>query len=105
MKLNPGSMAKASSRHPWRTIGIWAVLFILMGTISGKLLAGALTSDIAFTNLPESLRAQELMEQNVTGKQLDTEFVIVQNQSVTADDPSFSTYVNGVKAKLQGLGK
>ena len=105
MKLNPGSMAKASSRHPWRTIGIWAVVFMLMGTISGKLLADVLTSDIAFTNRPESLQAQQLMEKNVTGKQLDTEFVIVQNQSVTADDPSFTSYVNGVKAKLQGLGK
>ena len=29
MKINPESLARASSRHPWRTVGIWAVILVL----------------------------------------------------------------------------
>jgi len=28
MRINPESLAKASSRHPWRTVGIWVALLV-----------------------------------------------------------------------------
>jgi hypothetical protein len=29
MKINPETLARASSRHAWRTVGIWAVILVL----------------------------------------------------------------------------
>ena len=31
MRLNPETIARASSRHPWRTIGVWLVLIAAWG--------------------------------------------------------------------------
>ncbi len=39
MKINPESLARASSRHPWRTVGIWAVILVLGFAASGILLS------------------------------------------------------------------
>ena len=63
MRLNPESIARASSRHPWRTVGIWAVILILGFGASGVLLSDALTTDFDFTNNPEAIQAQKLLEQ------------------------------------------
>ena len=63
MKLNPETIARASSRHPWRTVGIWAVILILGFGASGVLLSDALTTDFDFTNNPEAIQARELLEQ------------------------------------------
>ncbi len=59
MKLNPESLAKASSRHPWRTVGAWVGLIVLMGVVSARLLTGVLTDDMAFTNEPEAAQGAE----------------------------------------------
>ena len=63
MKLNPETLARASSRHAWRTVGIWAVILILGFGASGALLSKALTTDFDFTNNPEAIRAQTLLQQ------------------------------------------
>ena len=55
MRLNPESIARASSRHPWRTVGIWAVILIL-GFRASVLLSDALTTDFDFTNNPKRSR-------------------------------------------------
>ena len=61
MRINPETLARASSRHPWRVIGIWGVLFLVMVGVSSSLLGGVLTNDISFTNKPESIKATILM--------------------------------------------
>jgi hypothetical protein len=38
MRLNPESIARASSKHPWRTVGVWFVIFVLAGAASSALL-------------------------------------------------------------------
>ena len=38
MRLNPEALARASSKHPWRTLGIWFVLIVTMGGVSNALL-------------------------------------------------------------------
>jgi len=55
--MSPESIARASSHHPWRTLGVWVVLIVTMGAVSSALLGDALSQDIAFTNHPESVRA------------------------------------------------
>ena len=62
MKLNPETLAKATSRHPWWTIAAWVVLIVLMAFVSSALLGGVVTDDVEFTSRPESIRAQHMIE-------------------------------------------
>lgn len=105
MKLNPESIARASSRHPWRTIGLWLVLIVAMGAVSSQLLGDVLTQDFEFTNRPESVRAQEVIDEEfANGSEVEsTEFVIVQSESLTVDDPRFREVVTGLQGKIAAL--
>ncbi len=107
MRMSPESIAKASSHHPWRTLGVWIVLIVTMGAVSSALLGDALSQDIAFTNHPESVRAQDLIDQKfpTKGSQSDnTVFFIVQSSSATIDDPAFHQVVTGLQGKIGALG-
>jgi RND superfamily putative drug exporter len=105
MKISPESFARSSSRHPWRTVIAWVVVVMAMGTLTSKLLEGVLSNDIAFTNAPESVRAQDVLDEKFLGiakgaDRPDTEFVIVQSQSTTVDDAAYKTYVTEVRDAL-----
>jgi len=105
MKLNPESIARASSRHPWRTLGIWAVVVLSMGTLSQKLLADVLTQDIAFTNRPESVRAQDVIDAKFGGSSNeDTEFLIVSSPTAVATDPAYQQHVQTLTNAVRALG-
>jgi RND superfamily putative drug exporter len=106
MRLNPETLARSSSRHPWRTLGVWVVLIVAMGAVTTRLLAGVLTQDIAFTNKPESVRAQDVLDSTfATTRSADTEFFIVHSGSSTVDDPEFKAVVQRVQAGVAALGK
>ena len=49
--------------------------------MTGASLSGVLTQRHLFTNKPESIKAQDVIDQQFTGQQagLDTEYVIVQS--------------------------
>jgi uncharacterized membrane protein YdfJ with MMPL/SSD domain len=105
MKVNPESLARASSHHPWRTIGVWVLFVVVMGAITGSLLEGALSNDVAFTNRPESVQAQDVLDQKFLGIEPgtsppDTEFVIVQSSTGTVDDPAYEAYVTQLQQAL-----
>src|SRR5919106_1011618 len=102
MKLNPESLARASSRHPWRTLGIWVVLIGTMGFVSSQLLGDVLTQDIEFTNEPESVRAQEVLDERFSdgAETASTEFFIVQSDTLSVDDPRFESAVRGLQAEI-----
>jgi RND superfamily putative drug exporter len=106
MKLNTASIARASSRHPWRTLTIWLIALVAMGALSNALLADVLTQDISFTNKPESVQAQDVIDQKfTTGNEPDsTEFVIIQSDSLNVDDPQFESVVSAVQDKVVALG-
>ena len=66
MKINPETLARGSSRHPWRTVGIWAAILIAGFTASATLLSPALTTNFDFTNNPEAKQAQQILEQRAS---------------------------------------
>ncbi len=104
MKLSPEALARASSRHPVRTIAIWLLVVAAMGVVSSKLLAGVLTQDFTFTNKPESVRAQDLLDAKYhTNNDQDTEFVIVGSKTHTVDDPGFQQAVKGLQDQVAAL--
>ena len=106
MRLNPESLARASSRHPWRTIVVWvAVLAGSFALISAGLFGDALTNGIAFTNEPESVQAQQLIEERLRGEEPDTEFVLVTSDSATVEDPIYQEFVDGIQTEISSLGE
>ncbi len=106
MKLSPESLARASSRHPWRTLGVWLVAIIAAGVLSSALLSGVLNQDIAFTNKPESVKAQDIIDARFTapGNKADSsEFFVIQSKSLTVDDPGYQALVTKLKDQIAAL--
>jgi putative drug exporter of the RND superfamily len=105
MKLSPESLARASSRHPWRSIVIWVMVIASMGFVSSRLLGDVLTQEFEFTNEPESVRAQEVIDQKFSGgtEVASTEFFIVQSETLTIDDPRFEEAVGGLQEQIADL--
>jgi putative drug exporter of the RND superfamily len=104
MKLSPESLARASSRHPWRTIGIWVVVIVSMGIVSSRLLGDVLSQEFEFTNRPEAVRAQEVIDEKFqTNGAEDTEFVIVLSDSLTIEDAQFEEAVTGLQEEIAAL--
>jgi RND superfamily putative drug exporter len=103
MKLNPESIARASSRHPWRTVVVWLVVIATAGFLSATLLGDALTTDVAFTDRPESVRAQTLLDE-MRGDPKFSEFVVVAGHGITVSDPRYQQFVGELQAALEGLG-
>jgi RND superfamily putative drug exporter len=98
------SLARASARRPWVTIGLWVALFLVAGYLIMNLLADALTTDADITTNPESKQARALIEERLRGPQRVNEIVIVQSESATVDDPSFRTFVETLYADVSALG-
>jgi putative drug exporter of the RND superfamily len=103
MKLNPEAFAKASSRHPWRTLAAWVVAIVGMGAVSSTLLSGVLTDDVAFTNRPESARAQDVIDQKFRNATEDTEFLVVRSETQTWGQ-DYAAFVQRLKHDTQALG-
>ena len=95
MRINPESLARASSRHPWRVVIGWIVLIVAAGATTGVLLGGVLNNDIEFTNQPESVRAQTVIDERFTQESAgaSTEYVIVSSDGQTVDDDEFRAFV------------
>ncbi|MGH2589866.1 MAG: MMPL family transporter, partial [Actinomycetota bacterium] len=104
MRLNPETIARATSRHPWRTIGAWLVILVgSFSLVSAGLFTDALTNGIDFTNTPESKEAAQLIEAKLRGEEPDTELVLVTSQSSTVQDERFAGYVAALQAEIDAL--
>jgi uncharacterized membrane protein YdfJ with MMPL/SSD domain len=101
MRLSPETLARASSRRPLRTLAIWVVSIIAMGYVSSQLLAGVLSQDFNFTNKPESVRAQDIIDQKFhTNTDRDTELVIVHSDSLPVENAGFEAAVQGLENRI-----
>ena len=105
MNLSTEALARASSRRPWVTIGIWVAALAVAVVLNGTLLAGALTSEFAFTNDPDAQRAQRMLEERLRGPRKITEIVIVQSETLTVDDEAFQSRVETLFGEILGLGR
>jgi len=103
MKINPESLARASSRHAWRTVAIWAVILVLGFAASGALLSNALTTDFDFTNNPEAIRAQTLLQQKGLEQDVTPETFVMTGAPGAATDPAFIEQVNGALNDIRAI--
>jgi RND superfamily putative drug exporter len=105
MQLNPESLARVSSKHAWRTIGIWLVILIAGFATSAAMLSNALTTDFNFTNNPEAIRAQKILEHERLERDISTETIVMTGgDGAAVQDPAFAERVNAALGDLRGLG-
>ena len=105
MKLNPESLARASSRHPGRTVAVWLLILVAGAASAATLLGPALTTNFDFTNNPEAKRAKSILEERKLTQDIVTETFVVASESAGAiQDPVFTERVNGLLGSLSDLG-
>jgi uncharacterized membrane protein YdfJ with MMPL/SSD domain len=95
MKLSTTSLASASARHPWRTIGAWIVATVLAVLAIVTLLGGSLTTEGEPTNNPESKRAENarLAAFPPDPSTAASDIVIIRSDEYTVDSAPFEAYV------------
>ena len=87
-----GRMAAGSARHPWSVIGAWLVLIIGL-TVASGIAGGSFTTQIEFTNDPESQRGLNVLE-TARGPIPLQETVVVSHPTLSVDDPEFESFVS-----------
>ena len=103
MKLSPEAVARASSRHPWATVGVWVAAIAVAGYLTSTFLAEALTTDIDFTDRPEAVQARDLIEK-MRGEQKLAEFVVVVSETRTVGDAEYAQFVGRLQGAVTALG-
>ena len=102
--LSTTGLTRASANHPWRTIGIWAVVLVASFMLVGALLSDALTTEARLTNMPDSRRGQELLEDRLRGPFKANEAIVITSDTLTVDSEAFKAYVQGISSEVTGLG-
>ena len=97
-------LARTSARHPWTVIIVW-IFILAVAVLSARALLGkALTTQGSFTNHPQSIQAQNLIEQRLTGPAKDTELLVVHSGTLTVSDPRYAAFVTGLRSSVLALG-
>ena len=98
MRLSTQTVTTASARHPWRTIGIWIVTFVLAIAAIGILLGDSLTTEGAPTNNPESERAIDAIARAFppNPETFTTDVVVIRSERYTVDAPEFRAFADAL---------
>ena len=102
MRLTTETLARASSRHPWRTFAIWLLVIAAAGFVSSRFLADALTTSAEFTNDPEAKQAAELIESRF-GEEGITQVFIVGSAAGSVEDDEFRAHVTDLQSAALAL--
>jgi RND superfamily putative drug exporter len=83
-------------------LAIWGLLAVLGIVLTGGLLSSALTSDSGVTSNPESLRAQDLIDERLPGSDALDELVTVRSERLTVRDAAYAARVRRLADELRG---
>ncbi|HUK76835.1 MAG TPA: MMPL family transporter [Thermoleophilia bacterium] len=103
-RISPQTVARYSAIHPWKTIGLWAVLVVIAFGLIGAFLPGALTAQYTFISNPGSRKGADLLEQRMGMPQKAHEIVVVTSPGQTASSPAFRDEVLGLQSRIAALG-
>jgi putative drug exporter of the RND superfamily len=101
-RFGPRRLAMYATAHPKRVLAFWGLLAVIGIALTSGLLGSALTSDSGVTSKPESLRAQDLIDERLPGSDALDELVVVRSERLTVDDPAFAAKVRGLADQLGG---
>jgi putative drug exporter of the RND superfamily len=90
-----------ATAHPKRVLAVWGLLALIGIGLTSGLLGSALTSDSGVTSKPESLRAQDLIDERLPASDALDELVVVRSGGLTVDDPAFAAKVRGLAGQLR----
>ncbi len=102
--LSTESLARSCGQRPWLTIGIWSLVIILSIGFIALFLADALTSEVQFSNNPDSKQAETLLEERMYEEFKANEIVIVQSETLEVDDQEFQLLVEQLQIEIATLG-
>ena len=97
-------LARFSARRPLVVLGVWLVLVVVAGLLSGRLLESATTTELTLSGGAESEKAARRLEDRLRGPQPLIELVVVQSESLTVDDTEFREKVESVFNSIVSLG-
>ena len=105
MSLSTESLAGASARHPWRTVGLWIGTVVASLVIVSLFLGDTLTTEGEVTSPTDSKRAEELIAQHIPPSPDDpaqgvTEVVVISFGDGQVDRQRVQAFAD----ELRGLG-
>ena len=101
MMISPRSLARASARHPWRTMAAWVALLAILIVGSGLFGGNQNAKDFGFTNNPESQVADTLMNDHLGRDDRASDTLVFHSAELNVDDPAFRHVVEGTLSTLQ----
>jgi RND superfamily putative drug exporter len=105
MDFSTRGIASASASRPWVTIAIWFALIVVAFVLNATLLGDALTTQFSFSNNPDVMRADELLDTRMRGPRPIQDIVLVKSTELTVNDFAFKQKVQGITASVLGLGR
>jgi putative drug exporter of the RND superfamily len=109
VKLSTQTIAAASARHPWRTLGAWIAVVVLAIVAIVSLLGGSLTTEGNPTNNPESERADEALFHALPPdpRTAVSDIVVIRSAQFTAGSAEFEAYLRDFVADedIPALGR
>ena len=103
-RLSTEKLARVSAAHPWRVIVIWVIVFLVAGGLAGALFIDTVTTEIKFTNDPESDRAQTFLEERLRGERVVTDVLMLRSADLPVDDATYRQTVEELVGKISALG-
>ena len=98
-------LARASSRHPWRTILAWIGAIVVALVLAATLLPGNLTTNGHVTGNPQSKQAENLFQQRFPpDKNAVDELIVVSSAADTVNDPAFTSFLTHLRTKAAATG-
>jgi len=109
VRLSTDSLAGASARHPWRTVGAWLAAVVVSLGLVATLLGDVLTSEGDVTSETDSKRADELRFERFrpTPEDLErqaSEVVVVSLDDGTVDDPAVRERLGALAEEIRAAG-
>ena len=105
LDISTRGIARASAGRPWTTIAIWIALILTGLALNATLLGDALTTEFSFSNNPDVMRADDLLETRLRGPKPVQDIVLVKSADLTVNDFAFQQKVQDITAQVLGLGR
>jgi putative drug exporter of the RND superfamily len=96
-------LARASSRHPWRTIAGWVIALVVAFGATAAFLGGGLTTEGGAAGNVEFRKFNRAAHRAFPPdpKRATSEIVVVRSERYTVDDPQYRSFVTDAVAKAR----